>query len=100
MGDARGTRQDEERLFLPMSDAMLFIGTRAASDLAAGFGAELQEVPAVDFDPAWSGGPLVEEWRAGLLAGPPVADVVVAVWPDSPRPSLLVDLDLDGWVGQ
>lgn len=79
---------------------MLFIGTRAASDLAAGFGAELQEVPAVDFDPAWSGGPLVEEWRAGLLAGPPVADVVVAVWPDSPRPSLLVDLDLDGWVGQ
>ena len=79
---------------------MLFIGTRAASDLAAAFGAELHEVPAVALDPAWSSGPLVEEWRAGLLAGPPVADVVVAVWPDFPRPSLLVDLDLDGWVGQ
>jgi NAD(P)-dependent dehydrogenase (short-subunit alcohol dehydrogenase family) len=83
-----------------MSDALLFIGTRTASGLAAGLAAELQEAPAVAFDPAWSSGPLLEEWRSKLLARPPFAGVVVAMWPDSPRPSLLVDLDLDGWVEQ
>jgi hypothetical protein len=66
--------------------------------LAVGLGADLEEVPTIAFDTAWSGGPALEQWRDAMIDGPRVIDVVVAIWNDPVGPRSLVDQDLDGWV--
>ena len=81
-----------------MSRTPWVIGTGPAVSIATGLGTGLDEVPAVAFDAEWSDGPRIEEWRSSVAAGPKADQVVVAVWPESPRPSPVVDLDLDGWV--
>jgi NAD(P)-dependent dehydrogenase (short-subunit alcohol dehydrogenase family) len=88
----------DEATCRPMSESPLVIGTRAASGLVAQLGGETCEVPAVALDSAWSAGPAIEEWRAATIEGPRASGVVVAVWPESPRPVALADQDLSQWV--
>jgi hypothetical protein len=66
--------------------------------LVAPLGGQWREVPAVTVDVGWSAGPAIEEWRDATIEGSKVRDVVVAVWPESPRPVVLADQDLGQWV--
>jgi hypothetical protein len=81
-----------------VSTVPLVIGSRPAHPLAVGLGAGWEEVPAVTLDTAWSAGGTIEEWRDGVIAGPRVSGVVVAVWTDAPEPSAVADQELDRWV--
>jgi NAD(P)-dependent dehydrogenase (short-subunit alcohol dehydrogenase family) len=81
-----------------MTVAPWVIGTRPAAPLALGLGAELEEVPQVTLDGAWSAGSAVEKWRNALIGGPEVEGVVVAVWAESPEPSMVADQELDRWM--
>lgn len=76
------------------------VGTPPARPLADGLGAELCEVPAVTFDPWWSQGARVEEWRDRERLGSGVSAAVVAVWPEAPGPVSVLDLDLDAWTSR
>jgi hypothetical protein len=84
--------------FLPMTESLLAIGTPPAAGLVARLGGELWEVPALSFDTRWSAGPTIEQWREATIEGPEAQSVVVAVWPESPRPSALADQDLEQWL--
>jgi hypothetical protein len=76
----------------------LVVGTPAARSLCDVLGAEFAQVPTAGFDSGWSAGAAIEEWRDALAQGPPVADVVVAVWLPDPRPAPVVALGLEQWV--
>lgn len=75
-----------------------FIGTSPAVAVAAGLGAELDEVPALAFDAEWSEGLRVEEWRAAAMFGPEVGSVVVAIWPDGLTRAPVVDVWPGTWL--
>ena len=74
------------------------IGTSPAVPVAAGLGADLDEVPSVVLDQAWSEGLRIEEWRATAMVGPAVERVVVAVWLDGPTQTPVVDLGPGTWM--
>jgi NAD(P)-dependent dehydrogenase (short-subunit alcohol dehydrogenase family) len=76
------------------------VGTPPALPIAEGLGADLHELPTVVLDPEWSQGPIIEEWRDRARSGPQVTRAVVAVWPETPVPSSVVDLDLDAWTAR
>jgi len=76
------------------------VGTRPALPLAEGLGAELDELPPVVLDPAWSGAHRIEEWREGGRTAPSVDRAVVAVWPEVREPCSVVDLDLEAWTAR
>jgi NAD(P)-dependent dehydrogenase (short-subunit alcohol dehydrogenase family) len=73
------------------------IGTSPASRVAAGLGAELDEVPSVILDPAWSEGFRIEEWRAAAMVRPEVGSVVVVIWPDRLTRTPLRNLGAGAW---
>jgi hypothetical protein len=73
------------------------IGTAAAGPVAAGLGTTVDELPTVVLDPAWSQGPVIEAWREAQGKVPPVASLVVAVWPDAVSPSSVVTLGPEEW---
>ncbi len=81
------------------NESLLAIGTSPAAGLVALLGGELEQAPAVSLDGRWTDGGLIDQWRTDLMAGPMVESVLVVVWPDSPGPSPLVDLELEGWIG-
>ena len=80
-----------------MREAPRVIGTVAARPIAEGLGAALDELPAVVLDPAWSQSPVIEAWREAQRAVPPVARLVVAVWPEAVSPSSVVTLGPEEW---
>ncbi len=83
-----------------MSEPLLAIGTEPAAGLMARLGVAVWDVPAPSFDTEWSAGPTIEDWRGTTAAGPAADGVVVAVWPQSPRPLAVADQDLDRWLSR
>ncbi len=76
---------------------VVVVGTAAARPIAEGLGATLDELPPVILDPAWSEGHVIETWREDQRSAPPVAHLVVAVWPGAMKPSSVVHLGLEEW---
>jgi NAD(P)-dependent dehydrogenase (short-subunit alcohol dehydrogenase family) len=76
------------------------IGTPPARPIAEGLGAELDELPAVVLDPAWSEGHVIEAWREAQRTTTPTDRLVVAVWPDVVAPSSVVFLELGEWTAR
>ncbi len=76
------------------------LGTDPARPLAAGLGADLDELPPMVFDPGWSQAPAIERWRDRTRYGPRADGIVVAVWSEAPARTPVVDLDLAGWTAR
>jgi NAD(P)-dependent dehydrogenase (short-subunit alcohol dehydrogenase family) len=81
-----------------MSDPPLCLGTEPARALASRLGARWLGVPEIRLDARWSGGAELEAWRGEVTSGPPAPAVIVAVWPDIPQRSTLVDTGWETWL--
>jgi NAD(P)-dependent dehydrogenase (short-subunit alcohol dehydrogenase family) len=87
----------------PVDDrALLFIGseTDATTSLASALDPTTQvttpEMPATS-SWTWDWAPVIEQWRAQICAGPPMAAVVVCTWPSTVEEAAVVELSPDRW---
>jgi NAD(P)-dependent dehydrogenase (short-subunit alcohol dehydrogenase family) len=86
----------------PPDRALLLIGasTTDAGALAECLGASRlasTPEPPTTSTWAWNWNETIEQWRAGIVDGPPADDVVVCAWPTSVTATPVIDLEPDEW---